>query len=208
MDWYYTNGRSKHGPIDEEGIRIRAQKGYVKPDTFLWNETMRDWKTAAELGFFPDEDAEPTMCIAPPPPSAAPSLQPPRSLPSVPSLPEPAPVAVHAAAVPDMVADHPEKSACPPSQPAPAPQPSINVSVNTGAGLEQPISVGNWMLTFIVMCIPVVNIIMLFVWAFGGSSHKSKSNWARAALLLMLIIFLGWLLFFVVLGSLFASAFH
>lgn len=167
MDWYYTNGRSKHGPIDENGVRVRAEKGYITGSTLLWHEGLDGWKKASELGF---ASAAPEQPIAEDPPA-------------------------------------PRQGRNADGAPAPQ-QPSINVSVNTGAFMELPVSVGNWILTFIVMCIPVVNIIMLFVWAFGGSSHKSKSNWARAALLLMLIIFLGWLLFFVVLGSLFTSAFH
>ncbi|PQP81471.1 hypothetical protein C0Q44_22850 [Paenibacillus sp. PCH8] len=38
------------------------------------------------------------------------------------------------------------------------------------------------MLTLFLMMIPIVNIIMLFVWAFGDS-NPSKANYAKAALL-------------------------
>lgn len=271
MDWYYTNGRSKHGPIDDEGIRIRAQKGYVKPDTLLWNETMPEWETASELGFFPDDDVEPTICLAPPPPVPqrpaatrlpVPDLPSPPPVPQCPAatrlpvadLPSPPPVPSRSAVERPLASEHPPLPSVPsrstvewpsvpepqsqaqsqpavehqpdeePPSPAPepppeatppapltsgqVPQPSINVSVNAGGGGEsQPVSVGNWFLTFIVMCIPLVNIIMIFVWAFGGSTHKSKSNWARAALLLFVVVFLLWLLFFVALGVSVASAF-
>ena len=30
------------------------------------------------------------------------------------------------------------------------------------------ITVGNWIVVFILMAIPIVNLIMLFVWAFGS----------------------------------------
>lgn len=46
----------------------------------------------------------------------------------------------------------------------------------------QPVSFGSWMLTLFLMMIPIVNIIMLFVWAFGNS-NPSKANYAKAALL-------------------------
>ncbi|PLX07913.1 MAG: hypothetical protein C0596_08875 [Marinilabiliales bacterium] len=39
----------------------------------------------------------------------------------------------------------------------------------------------------IVMGIPIVNMIMLFVWAFG-SGNTSKANWAKARLLLGVIV--------------------
>ncbi|WP_258166510.1 hypothetical protein [Paenibacillus sp. PCH8] len=46
----------------------------------------------------------------------------------------------------------------------------------------KPVSFGSWMLTLFLMMIPIVNIIMLFVWAFGDS-NPSKANYAKAALL-------------------------
>lgn len=50
-----------------------------------------------------------------------------------------------------------------------------------------PISVGNWMLTLFLTFIPLVNLIMLLVWAFSSSTPPSKANWAKAALLWMVI---------------------
>ncbi|MDR2586344.1 MAG: hypothetical protein LBC84_09070 [Prevotellaceae bacterium] len=54
---------------------------------------------------------------------------------------------------------------------------------------EKPVSTGNWMLTFLIMAIPLVNFVMLFVWAFGSNTPPSKANWAKASLLWMLICF-------------------
>ena len=47
----------------------------------------------------------------------------------------------------------------------------------------QPVTVGNWILTTLLMCIPLVNIVLLFVWAFGSNTPISKANWAKAALI-------------------------
>ncbi len=52
---------------------------------------------------------------------------------------------------------------------------------------SKDVSVGEWMVTMLLMCIPVVNLIMLFVWAFGGNAATSKSNWAKAGLIWTLI---------------------
>lgn len=52
---------------------------------------------------------------------------------------------------------------------------------------NEPISVGNWMLTLFLTFIPLVNLIMLLVWAFSSSTPASKANWAKAALLWMVI---------------------
>lgn len=50
-----------------------------------------------------------------------------------------------------------------------------------------PISVGHWMLTLFLLFIPIVNLIMLLVWAFSASTPPSKANWAKASLLWMVI---------------------
>jgi hypothetical protein len=52
---------------------------------------------------------------------------------------------------------------------------------------QAPVTFGNWMLTLFLTFIPVVNIIMLLVWAFSSATPASKSNWARAILVWMLI---------------------
>ncbi len=57
------------------------------------------------------------------------------------------------------------------------------------------ISVGDWVITFIILAIPLVNVIMLFVWAFSSSTPVSKSNFAKANLIIWAIIFLLFLLF-------------
>ena len=53
--------------------------------------------------------------------------------------------------------------------------------------LETPNSVGDWVVTILLTCIPCVNIIMLCIWAFGSGTQKSKSNWAKAQLIFVAI---------------------
>ena len=47
--------------------------------------------------------------------------------------------------------------------------------------LESPVSIGDWILTWILLAIPLLNIIMLFVWALSSNTKKSKQNFARAS---------------------------
>lgn len=66
---------------------------------------------------------------------------------------------------------------------------------------QEHTSTGSWFLTIFLTSIPLVNIILLLVWAFSHSTPLSKRNWARAMLIWMLAAFV---LFFVmaILGGL------
>ena len=60
------------------------------------------------------------------------------------------------------------------------------------------VSLGDWLLTMFISCIPLVGFIMLFVWAFGSSTPPSKATWAKATLVFFLVA--------MVLGGLFAGS--
>lgn len=60
---------------------------------------------------------------------------------------------------------------------------------NDSAYRKEPLSVGQWILTIFLLAIPVINIIMLFVWAFGGNKDE-RENFAKASLIWMLLGFL------------------
>lgn len=63
----------------------------------------------------------------------------------------------------------------------------------------KPVSVGNWILTFILLAIPLVNLIMLIVWAVGATTHPSKKTFAQAYLIIFLIVFCIGVLFALIL---------
>lgn len=75
--------------------------------------------------------------------------------------------------------------------------------------MEPILSVKDWIIILLIMIIPIVNIIMLFVWAFGDGTVKTKSNFAKAQLVMMLIgIALSFLLvLFLISIGLFAGGF-
>ena len=68
---------------------------------------------------------------------------------------------------------------------------------HSGPAQSPTVSVGNWLITYLVSFVPVVGFIMLLVWAFSSSTPPSKANWAKAALVAMSI--------FTVLSILFAG---
>lgn len=51
------------------------------------------------------------------------------------------------------------------------------------ANVEKVVSFKEWVITLLILCIPLVNIVMVFVWAFGEGAKKSKSNYFKATLL-------------------------
>ncbi|MFX3634173.1 MAG: hypothetical protein ACE3L7_16300 [Candidatus Pristimantibacillus sp.] len=68
------------------------------------------------------------------------------------------------------------------------------------------VSFKDWMLTILLMAIPVVNIIMLFVWGFGSGTNPSKANFAKASLLWMAIGIVLYIVIFVLfIGAFMAS---
>ena len=64
---------------------------------------------------------------------------------------------------------------------------------------NKSMSVGDWIITMLITAIPLVGLIMLFVWGFSEGTNESKKNWAKATLIFYAIIFV---LYFVFLGSL------
>lgn len=52
----------------------------------------------------------------------------------------------------------------------------------------RPMTVGDWMLTLLVLAIPLVNLIMYLVWALSGSGNLNRRNFCRASIYWFLII--------------------
>jgi len=72
--------------------------------------------------------------------------------------------------------------------------------------------VGNWVVTWLLMLIPIANIVLVFMWAFGSDVNPSKKSFFQAYLILMVVgIVLGivvGILFGAVLASLFTGPFY
>lgn len=56
--------------------------------------------------------------------------------------------------------------------------------------LEEPVSVLSWIGTILLAIVPCVGLIVYIVWAFSAGTNKSKANYCKAQLILMLAIFI------------------
>lgn len=57
-------------------------------------------------------------------------------------------------------------------------------------------SVGDWIITLLIMSIPLINFIALIYWAASSSSGPIKGNFAKAALVWILVVIVVYILFF------------
>jgi len=61
------------------------------------------------------------------------------------------------------------------------------------------VSTAVWLITLLLVSIPVINVVMLFVWAFSKSTNPSKSAWAKAVLIysgILIVLFIAILILF------------
>ena len=63
--------------------------------------------------------------------------------------------------------------------PAPAPAPAAAAPV-----VETQLSVFGYILTMLGISLPIIGIILTFVWAFGAKTNKARKNYCRAVLIL------------------------
>jgi len=85
---------------------------------------------------------------------------------------------------------------------------SNNNYVAANNAQSDTVSVGEWIVTTLILCIPLVGIIMMFVWAFGGGAKPSKRNYFRAELIFLLICVVLSIIIVVVIGIGAASLFR
>jgi len=65
------------------------------------------------------------------------------------------------------------------------------------------VTIGEWIITMLVSVIPLVNIIMFFVWSFARGTNPNKANWAKAMLIWIAISIVLWGALFFIFGSAF-----
>ena len=58
----------------------------------------------------------------------------------------------------------------------------MEVLDNEQAG-SPAMSVGDWVLTIFLTSLPLIGIILLFVWAFGDNQKIDRANWSKATLI-------------------------
>lgn len=87
-------------------------------------------------------------------------------------------------------------------------QPYGNQSYGSqGYGNQQqdnsPMSMGDYLILMLLTMIPLVGMILLFVWAFSSGTNTNKANWAKATLVVVGIVVVLYFVFFaMIMGSL------
>ena len=79
-------------------------------------------------------------------------------------------------------------------------QPYYNQAPGYGSAQKncEPLGVGSYIGMFFLSAIPMAGFIMLLVWAFGGSVNLNKKNYARAILLMSLIVIGIWVVLLII----------
>ena len=57
------------------------------------------------------------------------------------------------------------------------------------ASAKSEMSIKDWIITYLILSVPLVGFIMMFVWAFDSSTNDTKKTWSKAMLIWMAISF-------------------
>jgi uncharacterized membrane protein len=89
---------------------------------------------------------------------------------------------------------------------------SAQVGTQGGANFRprevEPVSLGDWILTLVVLAIPIAGFVMMLVWGFSSGTNPSKQNFCRASLILYLIAIVIFVLFMMTFGFAAMSLLH
>lgn len=130
--------------------------------------------------------------------------------PIAPAKPIPAPTAV-AKPIP---APTPTPTAKPIPAPAPTaaakpiPTPTARPAAPRAQAVDSrdlPMTLGGWIVTMLILLIPIANIIMPFIWAFGSDVNRSKKTFFQAMLLVNVVVIILVIVFSSAIAVFFAS---
>lgn len=114
----------------------------------------------------------------------------PEDAPEAPPVPGPAYAAGFAQSATADQQDPPQGAARPYSADPPSPPAYQYSAYYHAADTPDTVSMLDWLLsTLLVLFVPLVRLIMLFIWAFSVDTKPSKRNWARAVLILFAVFF-------------------
>ncbi len=68
--WYIARDGQQHGPLTDAEMRLFVDSGHLKQTDLVWNPSMTDWKSAAEIFPPPAPPAPPTPPAPPAPPES------------------------------------------------------------------------------------------------------------------------------------------
>ncbi len=67
--------------------------------------------------------------------------------------------------------------------------------------LDETVSTKDWVITILITALPVIGLVMLFIWAFGGDTATSKANWAKGKLIWIAVTLISTLFIISVFGT-------
>ncbi|WP_425637225.1 hypothetical protein ACPUEN_17465 [Algoriphagus yeomjeoni] len=65
---------------------------------------------------------------------------------------------------------------------------------------KPPTSLGEWIIAVLIKRLPLIGLIMLIIWATDKNTDPDKANWAKAELIVKLIIFALVIIFIAIIG--------
>lgn len=166
--WYYAKNQVQMGPYDESAMNSRIRQGEITPKILVWKEGMNNWIEAQSsvLGRYFHSTQEEKTELRKPDPTPKPTE------PKIVYEREPAPKPEE----PKVIYER-----------QPEQRPIEHIIINQNSSTYPPVSIGEWIGMFFVLLIPLIGIIMYFVWAFSSSTNPSKSNYIKAQMLIYLI---------------------
>lgn len=72
---------------------------------------------------------------------------------------------------------------------------------NNQNNTESVVSTGSWFVFMFLLTIPILNVILVLVEAFGSGSNKNKQNYCRAAILWFVLGIVGSIVITVIFGA-------
>ena len=61
---------------------------------------------------------------------------------------------------------------------------------------NQAMTLKDWIITYLLLLIPVANIVLMFIWAFGKDTNPSKKTYFQAQLIILAVLLVLYILFF------------
>ncbi len=61
------------------------------------------------------------------------------------------------------------------------------MGAETVAQHDKTLTIGDWLVTLVVLAIPIVGFVMTLYWAFSSDSNVHRANFCKAALILWAI---------------------
>ena len=92
--------------------------------------------------------------------------------------------------------------------PPPPVAPQMMQTPPPAPNLDVPMSTGQFLLQELICMIPVVNLVMLLIWAFSDGTNTNRKNWSRSRLILIGIGFVLSIIFLIILIAAFSAGYY